>query len=108
MVAIVVETWYPVSKAVEIGNKFLEAEQQYPFDKSLGKLVVPVIAESTKKGMHTIRIMTCKKDKIFDCAELATKRMLLFSTTEGFSYTVRVYFELAEAMPLLGLTPPEQ
>jgi hypothetical protein len=107
MVSIVVQVWFPPSKAGEVGRKVLEVEQAYPEDETSGKVIVPGIVEATEKGEHVITIRTCEDDKIKECMEFAKKRMLMASSIEGLFYSIGVFSDLGESLALLGLSMPE-
>ncbi|MFX1276759.1 MAG: hypothetical protein ACFFBP_17055 [Promethearchaeota archaeon] len=107
MVYIVIESWYPAAKAVEVGKLYLEVMKKYPDDRSIGKPIVQSAVNSEREGIHVIHISEIKPGKIREALDMASNRMIMLASIEGFKYTQRLYYTIVEAMPFIGLQAPE-
>ena len=108
MVLIVTQTWYPVSQAENAGKAYLEAMKKYPVDRSLTKPIVQSAVKIEKDGIHGIAISSVKEGKVKEAMDLITKRLLIMAKgIENLRTSMDVYYDLAEAMPIVGLTAPE-
>ena len=66
---IIVQSWYPPSKADEAVKKYLEVMEKLPFDESLGKQIVPAATTVTKDSQITIMIAEVEQQKVGDALE---------------------------------------
>ncbi|MFX0100704.1 MAG: hypothetical protein ACFFCS_14105 [Candidatus Hodarchaeota archaeon] len=108
MVYIVGDAWYPLHLAPKVGKAFLEAIKKYPHDKSLGKQVIDSAVQTVKDGIHAFGVMKVKEGKIKEAMDLVNKRLLMVAAVEGYQYKLRVYYEMAEALPFVGLEAPDE
>lgn len=108
MVYLVSESWWPAGKSAELGKVYLEAIKKYPDDRSIAKPIVLSSINSEKEGLHGIGISSVKPGKVKEAMDLATNRLLIMSSVEGFRYRLYVSYELVEAMPLVGLQAPTE
>jgi hypothetical protein len=100
---IVNKSWYPLSKAIEVGQKFLEAEKKYPEDESLGTRVVPAAINTNKKGLEILSITEVKEGKLSESLTRTYNYFKEFHDIDGFSYKVEVMPNLQEGLEVLGL-----
>jgi hypothetical protein len=108
MVLIVTQTWYLVSQAENVAKAYLEAMKKYPVDRSLAKPIVQSAVKIEKEGIHAIAISSVKEGKVKEAMDLITKRLLILAKgVESLRTSMDVYYDLAEAMPLIGLKAPE-
>ncbi len=107
MVLIMINSWFPPGKSAEIGKKYIEIMKKYPRDKSLYKVVLDVGVRATKDGMNSISMLEVKEGKFKESMEIVSKRQLMLSEIEGYSYETNVFMSGTEAMPLVGLAMPE-
>ena len=77
MVLIMVTMWYPLSKATEVGKKYLEVMQKFPLE-SFEKVLVPVGASPSKDGIKGISITEVEKGKYEETYNLVARRMVMF------------------------------
>ena len=104
---LMITSWYPVSKATEIGKLYLEIRKKYPLDRSIGKRVVPVAVRNVKDGIRNVSIYEAKKDKFEALMAHMVKLMLEFGKVEGYKYEIETLMSGNEAMPLIGMEMPE-
>jgi hypothetical protein len=108
MVYLVAETRYPANKAGEVGKKYLEVMKKYPQDKSISKPIIPSAIWVTHEGIHGLVVYSIMPGKVKEAMDMANNRLLMLSTIEGVRYDVRIAYELAEALPLIGLSAPKE
>ena len=107
MVMIVTTTWFPTSKSSEVGKKYLEILKQFPPDKTISKVIVPVGVRTTTDGMKAFSISEVKEGKLKEFMILYYKQILIYSEIEGYKAEMELYMSGAEALPLVGLEMPE-
>jgi hypothetical protein len=108
MVLIVTQTWYPISQAENAGKAYLEAMKKFPSDRTLTKSILQSGVKIEKEGIHAIAISSVKEGKTKEAMDLITKRLLILAKgVENIKTSMDVYFDLTEAMPIIGLTAPE-
>ncbi|HUW89055.1 MAG TPA: hypothetical protein VMV43_00900 [Candidatus Nanopelagicaceae bacterium] len=107
MVMVVSTSWFPTSKSSEVGKKYLEILKQFPPDKTISKLIVPVGVRTTSEGMKAFTISEIKEGKLKEFMDLAYKQILIYSEIEGYKTEMEFYMSGAEALPLVGLKMPE-
>ena len=107
MVMVVSTSWFPTSKSAEVGKKYLEISKQFPPDKTISKVIVPVGVRITPEGMKAFSISEVKKGKLKEFMNLAYKQILIWSEIEGYRNDMEYYMSGAEALPLVGLEMPE-
>jgi hypothetical protein len=107
MVYIVIEAWYPAKIAPLAGRKYIEVMQKFPWDESLGKMVLPPIQRATKDGIHAISAYECKDDKVKHVIMALGKAMLMYAELEGYHYSMDTYIDLTEAYSLIGMKGPQ-
>ena len=103
---MVTEGWFPANKGAEVGKVYLEAMKKFPDDKSIVKPIVRGAFWAAKEGMHSLTVSSIKPGKVKEAMDLATNRMLMLSSIEGYVYITHIAYDLVEAMPLVGLTAP--
>jgi hypothetical protein len=100
---IITRCWYPLHKAGEPGKKYLEVMEKYPRDESISKAVVPVAVTSTKDGLETLSVEEVESQKVGEAYDREARRMVEFREIEGFSYEVKVWSKVEEALEMIGL-----
>ncbi len=104
---VVTTSWFPASKASEVGKKYLEVLKQFPRDKTISKVIVPVGVRTTSDGMKSFTISEIKEGKLKEYMDLAYKQILIYSEIEGYKAEMEFYMSGVEALPLVGLKMPE-
>jgi len=100
---LITQTWFPLSKADEVGKKYLEVLEKFPPDESLGKDLIPSAVTSDQNGLTSVSILEVKQDKMFDAFDRAAKSILEFRTIEGYNYNIRFWLTAEEALESIGL-----
>lgn len=107
MVMVVNTSWFPTSKSSEVGKKYLEILKQFPPDKTISKVIVPVGVRTTTEGMKSFTINEVKEGKLKEFMNLAYQQILIYSKIEGYQAEMEFYMSGAEALSLVGLKMPE-
>ena len=108
LVLIVTQHWWPHGESSKVGKFYLEAMKKYPDDKTISKPVVRSAIWSEKEGSFSITISAIQPGKVKESMDLAMKRLLMLAeSVEGFTYEMRIAYDLVEGMPLVGLSAPE-
>jgi hypothetical protein len=108
MVLLVTENWWPANKSAEVGKKYLEAMKKYPDDKSVEKPILRSAVWTTCEGMHSITVSSVLPGKVKEVMDIAYNRLLMLSIIEGYRFEIHVAYDLAEGMPLIGLSAPKE
>ncbi len=103
---LVTKNWWPAGKSAEVGKVYLEAMKKYPDDKSVEKPIIRAAMWTTEEGMHNITVSSIKPGKVKESMDIAYNRELMLSSIEGWRYEIHIAYDLAEAMPLVGLAAP--
>ena len=107
MVMVVSTSWFPTSKSAEVGKKYLEVLKQFPPNKAISKVLIPVGVRTTPDGMKSFSISEIKEGKLKEFMNLAYKQILIYSEIEGYRTEMEFYMSGIEALPLVGLEMPE-
>jgi hypothetical protein len=100
---LVVQSCYPLTSGAQVGKKYLEVNEKYPPDESLAKPVVPAAVTTSQKGRQVISINEVEKEKVGDAIEDAERRMFEFRNIEGFTFEIKIWLKVEEALKLAGL-----
>ena len=101
---IIVQSWYPPSKADEAVKKYLEVMEKLPFDESLGKQIVPVATTVTKDSQTSLSIAEVEQQKVGDALEWAKRFMIQFRNIEGYYYEVKTWSTAEEGLARMGVS----
>ncbi len=97
----------PFGKASEVVKRYLESSKKYPPDASLIKPLTMGV-RMTKDGWMVIGIGDVVKGKYEEALLRGVQSMQeFFSDIEGFTYEVETFMDITEAMPIIGMTAPE-
>ena len=108
MVLIVTQTWYPTSQAENAGKAYIEAMKKFPVDRSIAKPILQSGVKLEKEGIHAIAVTSVKEGKVREAMDLIVKRLLILAKgVEDIRTSMDIYYDLPEAMPLIGLSAPE-
>ena len=62
-----------------------------------------------KNGIYAIAVSSVKEGKVKETMDIAAKRLIVMSKgIEEFKTSMDVYYDLTEAMPIVGLSAPEE
>ena len=84
MVLVMTISYFPADKSEEAGKVYLEVDKQFPRDKTLSKLLVPVAVRVTPEGMKSISISEVKEGKVREFLERVYEQLLIFSNIIDF------------------------
>ncbi len=101
MVQIVVKTWYPPNKAMEITKSYMETLKKIPYE-SFEKHGTHAYRAS-KHGIEGISIVEVDKGKLEEAMVLVAKREFEISKVDGYRYQIDTMFSLEEALAMAGL-----
>ncbi len=100
--------WLPHAKASKAGEVFIEANKKFPFDRSLSKVLLDNVVNTTIEGYKVVSANEIKEGKLVEFLAQLNKTLRWFANEiEGYKYKIELYSSLVEAMAVLGLKPPE-
>ena len=108
MPIIFVESQYPVSKNKEVLAAWLSALEKYPQDENLATPLVETAVTSDKCGLRVLSASQTKPGKYEEAMAYTAKFMTEFFDIEGFSYEIRTWMTIEEAMESIGEKAPER
>ena len=95
---------YPPHKATEIGEIFVKVSSSLP--KMLKRVAGSPYASSTENGITVYNLLKIKDEDLAEGIRQLTKYLSQYYI-EGFRYRVEIVLPAAEALPLIGIKPPE-
>jgi hypothetical protein len=96
---IVSQLCYPPESANQIAKRFIEAPPLPDFMTRKG----PYVDSELDQGVRTLSIFELDNRRLADGIAFVADYMTTFFGVPGFSYRIRQYFEVDEALKLLGL-----
>ncbi len=107
MVFTIMTVLYPIGKASEVAKRYIESLQKYPPDASLSKTLA-VGVKPTKDGIKVVVIGDVVKGKYEEALLRGVQSTHEFmADIEGFKYEIETFMDITEAMPIVGMTAPE-
>jgi len=107
MVIIVSTTKFPVSKAKEVSERYLEVTKKFPLDRTLEKVILRLAGRITGEEIEVLSITEVKEGKYEEVFKRGNKIQLIYADIEGIKFKVRNYLSGTEALPMVGLEMPE-
>lgn len=108
MVIVLVTTWFPIDKASEAGNIFIEASKKFPNDRSLSKQLLNNAVATTKEGYKTVTASEIKEGKLKEYLARLNKFVIFVAKgLEGYKCQIEIMSSIVEAMDVLGLKVPK-
>ena len=104
---IMLTAWFPAHKAVDVGKRYLEVRKKYPDDRSLAKRAAPPLVSRFQNGFKIIGIFKVKQGKLDELILRIMEGLTMLNDIEGYNYKIEPLISIEEAMPMLGLKPPE-
>jgi hypothetical protein len=100
---MVTKTWYPLTSAKEVGEKFLEAETKFPPDETLSTRVVTAAISNNPNGLEILGVSEVREGKLEESLTRTYNYFREFWEIDGFNYKVEVMANLEEGLAVLGL-----
>lgn len=100
---VMTHCWYPNHIGDEVAKKYLEVMQKYPPDESIAKPIIPAAVTATKEGLEVLSVDEAKRQKIGDALERNVAFMTEFRNIPGFSYEIKTWSTVEEALAWIGL-----
>jgi hypothetical protein len=100
---IVTRCWYPLNKADQVAKKYIETIEKYPPDESLAKTIVPAAINSSKGGLEALMIQDVETQKVGEAIERGILMMIEMREIEGFTYQIKPWSKVEEALQRIGL-----
>jgi hypothetical protein len=104
---IVLTSTFPATKAREVAKIYLEVNKIYPTDKTLEKQIFQGAIKSSEQGITTIGISEPKPGKMSELLVRLQNSMVMYHDIEGYKYTIEVWYNVVEALGMLGMKAPE-
>ena len=97
---IIAQVVYPPESAKDMAERFLNAPAPPDYLTRKGG---PYIGSTIDDGIHTLSLWEVDESKLADGLKFLGNYMAGFFGVPGFTYTFRVWFEAAEALPMIGM-----
>ncbi|MFW9940132.1 MAG: hypothetical protein ACFFFT_03770 [Candidatus Thorarchaeota archaeon] len=103
---ILISVWYPPTKSMEVGKKYIEATQKFPEDETIYKTILEGGIMRTKNGIKAIQIHEILEGKLEEAFTRFNEVLQFFAEIEGFNSRIDTMGTVAEAMEVIGLAIP--
>ncbi|HUW89440.1 MAG TPA: hypothetical protein VMV43_02875 [Candidatus Nanopelagicaceae bacterium] len=107
MVIIVSTTRFPVSKAKEVSERFIEVTKKFPPDRTLEKQILRMAARITGDEVESISITEVKEGKYEEVYKRSTKIQVMYTDIKGMKFKLQTFLSGTDALPMIGLEMPE-
>jgi hypothetical protein len=107
MILVLSTTRFPLSKAKEVGKRYLEVSKEFPPDKSIAKDILRLGTRIIGDEIEGIGLVEVKEGKYDEYLELITKLQLRYADIEGINFKVDLFVSGVKSLPLVGLEMPE-
>jgi len=94
--------WYPLSQANTVSQKYLEMLQKLPVISSI-KRIVPAAVAATKEGIEVMVVDEVKREDVGEAQDYLSKFLIEFRDIEGFSFHIRSFSTISEALGYIGM-----
>ena len=104
---IILTSTFPATKAKEVAKVYLEVTKKYPPDKTLEKQIFQGAIKSGEEGIMTIGISEPKPGKMSEFLVRLQNSQVMYHDIEGLKYKIEVWYNIVEALGMLGMKAPE-
>ncbi len=104
---IIVTSWFPLSKGTDVAEKYIEERKKFPPDKSLTKEVIQSALKVEKNKVKAMYVAEVKEGKLDEALARQQNALLMYHDIEGYEYTIEIFFNIIEAMGMIGMKAPE-
>ncbi|MHA1467942.1 MAG: hypothetical protein ACTSP6_07690 [Promethearchaeota archaeon] len=106
MVYIISTVFFRGTNAPEVARAGFQAQKKYPEDESIGKYIIYGAVNTTEEGGIAISVFEPKEGKEKEAIMWVSKRLYMYSSIEGVSYTSEVFSTYDEALEIAGIKRP--
>ena len=107
MVLILSTTKVPISKAKEVGKRYLEVAKEFPPNKSLEKVILQLGTRIIGNEIEVISLVEVKEGKYEELLERNTKVRLRYADIEGINFEDATFLSGVKSLPMIGFEMPE-
>ena len=107
MVLVLSTTRFPISKAKEVGKRYIEVSKEFPPDRSIGKDILRLAARITGNEVESIGLYEVKEGKYEEYLKQIMLMQLKYADIEGINFKNEIYLSGVDALPMVGLEMPE-
>ena len=107
MVLILSTTRFPISKAKEVSERYIEVAKEFPPDRSLEKVILRLAARVTGNEIESIGLSEVKEGKYEEVLKRSMMLQLKFADIEGINFKNEIFLSGVAAFPMVGLEMPE-
>jgi len=108
MPIIFIESQYPVNKNKDVLAAWLKGLEKYPRPDGLFTPLVETAVKSDKMGLRVLSAFQINPGKYDESSAYFAKFMTEFFDIEGYSYEIRTWSTIEEAMESIGEKVPER
>ena len=107
MVIILSTTRFPVSKAKEVGKRYIEVAKEFPPDRTLEKQILRLAARIIGDEIESIGLSEVKEGKYEEVLKRGMMLQLKFADIEGIKFKNEIYLSGIDTFPMVGMEMPE-
>ena len=102
MIRILINVWYPVEKSDDVGKKYLEVEQIFPFPPVI-KPALPWETWTTKSGLKGSGIFEVEVKDFEEGINYFTKRLTIYAEAiDGYRFEIAASVSSKKGKELIG------
>ena len=96
---IVIKISYPTESSKEMAKRFIEGPQMPDYIVRKG----PYVTSDTKEGVHVLTVYELDNSRLAEGLDFSASHVTIFYGVPGFKYEIKPYFEVEEALKLIGM-----
>lgn len=102
MIKILINVWYPVEKSDDVGKRYLEVEQLFPFPPVI-KPAVPWETWATKSGLKGSGIFETKQEHFEETINYFIRRLTMYAEAiEEYRFEIAASITSEKGRKLIG------
>lgn len=103
---IVVFVKFPSHIANKVSKRFIESQQKFPDDDSLGETIIRSAVKTTTEGVNILTVTSVKEGKLEEALKNANNQIAFFVDIEGYEASIEIWSTVQEALATLGMKMP--
>ena len=107
MVLVLSTTRFPISKAKEVGKRYIEVAKEFPPDRTLEKQILRLAARIIGDEIESIGLSEVKEGKYEEVLKRGMMLQLKFADIEGIKFKNEIYLSGIDTFPMVGMEMPE-